>query len=361
MFRILLTNDDGINAPGIVALHQEVRRLGEVFTVAPLTVQSATSHGVTFSEPLMIREMQINETMHGVAVDGRPADCVKLAITELWPERMGLGDERGRLTPGLEADDASPIQPTDAARGEGRGVGKDAGHRPRESFGSAAARHAGVGDPKDTAHPATQRRETPGRGGRAEQRPDLVVSGINAGLNVGIHIVYSGTVAAALEAAFLGVPAIAVSLHIRNWKAIRWDVAARWAREAIERLMECGPLDPHTVLNVNLPACESDEPMPEMVAVPMNLGGMLDSYDRRRSPLGQTYFWATGDGLDFSSLAEGSDVEAIFQRYVTLTPLRYDLTDHERLAVWRNRVGRLPDAGRGVDFEAMRKGADRLS
>ena len=114
--RILLTNDDGISAPGIVALHDAISDLGEVVVVAPKTVQSATSHGITYHQPLMVSDVRVTRTMRGSAVDGRPADCVKLALTNLWPERFGEG-----------------------------------------------------------------------------QRPDLVISGMNAGANCGINVIYSGT------------------------------------------------------------------------------------------------------------------------------------------------------------------------
>ena len=99
--------------------------------------QSATGHGITFHAPLMIQAVAVNDRMKGIAVDGRPADCVKLAIAALWPERFGHGSS-----------------------------------------------------------------------------PDLVITGMNSGANVGINVIYSGTVAAAIEAAFLGVPSIAVSLHL---------------------------------------------------------------------------------------------------------------------------------------------------
>jgi len=78
--RILLTNDDGIDAPGIVALFDALQGLGEIVPIAPKTVQSAMSHGITFTQPLMTEEVLVNERMRGTAVDGRPADCVKLAL-----------------------------------------------------------------------------------------------------------------------------------------------------------------------------------------------------------------------------------------------------------------------------------------
>lgn len=266
--RILLTNDDGIRAPGIQALHHELVKLGaEVHTIAPATVQSATSHGVTFHAPLMTRHRLVNDEMRGIAVEGRPADCVKLAVTCLWAEHYG-------------------------------------------------------------------------------GKPDLVVSGMNAGTNVGIHIIYSGTVGAAIEGAFLGLPAIAVSLHFHEYDAIRWNIAARHAREAMEKCLEHRDevLRPHSVLNINLPLTEGadipdDAPRPSIRVVSMNLSAVNDRYDRRTSPTGNDYYWITGDGLDFNHTSEGSDVEALFASHIVVTPLQFDLTDHARLDNWRNMIG----------------------
>lgn len=283
--RILLTNDDGIRAPGIAALYDAIadhpgrdgprfggplmdRSAGAVtrsprsaiLAIAPLTVQSATSHGVTFNEPLMTREEPVREGVMGIAVDGRPADCVKLAISSLWPER----------------------------------------------FGTAA-------------------------------RPDLVVSGMNAGANCGINVIYSGTIAAAIEAAFLGVPSIAVSLHIGN-RPPRFDVAAAYARRAIEMLIQGGLPAPHECLSINIPVTETDGPMPPVKVCPMNTHGLIDQYTRRVSPRGDAYFWPSGHGLDFQSTEPGSDVEALMQKHITVTPLSYDLTSHRTLERWRSRL-----------------------
>lgn len=268
--RILLTNDDGIRAPGIRALYHALGGLGEVHVFAPLTVQSATSHGVTFHKPLMVREVKVDDdgdgSYGGIAVDGRPADCVKLAITCLWEQRFG-------------------------------------------------------------------------------GRPDLVVSGMNAGMNAGIHILYSGTVGAAIEGAFLGVPAIAVSLHFEEYESILWEAAARKARYAIDRILSFGTPPPHSMFNVNIPVTEDgsdgdsgEDAMPPIKVVPMNLAGIRDEYDRRTNPSGQDYFWIRGDGLDFDHTTAGSDVEAIFARAITVTPLHYDLTNREEMAVWRERL-----------------------
>ncbi len=274
--RILLTNDDGIHAPGIVALFDAIAgpigefsgplRIGpddnatdDVFVVAPLTVQSATGHGVTFKQPLMATSVQVNERMSGTAVDGRPADCVKLAVANIWPEKFG----------------------------------------PRS-------------------------------------RPDLLISGMNAGANCGINVIYSGTVAAAIEAAFLGIPSIAVSLMLGKGRP-RFDVAARHARAILESLLAKGLPDRHECLSINLPVTEADAPLPQVRVCPMNTHGLVDKYERRISPIGDVYYWAAGHGLDFHATQEGSDVELLKSGHATITPLHYDLTMHGSLGKWSKR------------------------
>jgi 5'-nucleotidase len=281
--RVLLTNDDGIHAPGIEALYNALVDLDgthggpfaeTVWPVAPLEVQSATSHGVTFKTPLMVSKEVVSPTMSGLAVDGRPADCVKLAICSLWPEKFGVG-----------------------------------------------------------------------------QRPDLVISGMNAGTNVGINVIYSGTVAAAIEAAFLGVPSIAVSLHLGKGTP-RFDVAARHARRTLDLLVKGGivgaapgcVLQPHGCVSVNIPICQVeplDPPTPErpkMTVCPMNTHGLVDAYERRVSPGGDVYYWAAGSGLDFRTADAGTDVPHLLKREITITPLKYDLTDHGMIEAWANAL-----------------------
>ena len=264
--KILLTNDDGIAAPGILAMHRaltaEADPLGEVYTVAPLTVQSATSHGITFHTPLMATETTINGDQC-MAVDGRPADCTKLALTNLWGERYGSGAQ-----------------------------------------------------------------------------PDLVISGMNAGANCGINVIYSGTVAAAIEAAFLGVPAIAVSLHLDSGNP-DFDVAAAAARRAIDRVLAGGLPDRHEVISINIPATEHLTAQTEMVVAPMNTHALVDCYEKRSSPGGKPYYWSSAQGLDFRGTDEGTDVHELFERRITVTPLSFDMTDHRRLGFWRDRVGSL--------------------
>ncbi|MFG0325697.1 MAG: 5'/3'-nucleotidase SurE [Phycisphaerales bacterium JB037] len=303
--RILLTNDDGIRAPGIIALFEALAGhhpefdgpiLGKdtkVFVVAPETVQSATSHGVTFHEPLMTRDVQVTDEMAGIAVDGRPADCVKLALSTLWPEHFGKGN---------------PL-------------------------------------------------------------PDLVVSGMNAGANAGVNVIYSGTVAAAIEAAFLGVPSIAVSLHLGHHRPL-FEVASGHARRAIEAILRSGPLERHECLSINIPRTEELLPrdvarpgpfgsrlgptgpdaeetlpsdydptiMPPIRVCPMNTHGLIDKYERRVSPSGDVYYWAAGDGLAFFETDRGTDVHELFDRAITVTPLSYDLTRQGAMGRWRDRL-----------------------
>lgn len=260
--RILLTNDDGIDAPGILALYDALEGLGEIVPIAPLTVQSATSHGITFHEPLMTREVTAGDRMRGIAVDGRPADCVKLAIRALWIERFGDG----------------------------------------------------------TA-------------------PDLTISGMNSGANAGINVLYSGTVAAAVESAFLGVPAIAVSLLIGGSVDPQYQQAARHARRVIDRVLEYD-LEPHGIININVPRLDRpDAPMPEVRVTQMNLADGDSGYERRVSPGGDAYYWMLGNGMNFSHTAHASDVEALADGCISVTPLSYVLTDHNRMQTWRDRLG----------------------
>ena len=260
--RILLTNDDGIRAPGIIALHAALEGLGELVPIAPLTVQSATGHGITYHDPLFVEQIDVTDTFGGTAVDGRPADCVKLAITTLWEERFGAGS-----------------------------------------------------------------------------RPDLTISGMNSGANIGINVLYSGTVAAAMESAFLGVPSIAVSLLIRSMPDTAWNRAAEIARHCIDRILE-HELAPHDVINLNLPCTQTDDrPIPEMRVVPMNTAPLQEHYEQRRSPAGQEYYWAAGTGLNFAHTSSGSDVEAIFEDAATVTPLTFNLTEHDTITAWRERLG----------------------
>jgi 5'-nucleotidase len=243
--RILLTNDDGIYAPGLRALRLELMKLGEVTVVAPATEQSAAGHSVTLLTPLIVQEVFDDQSQFiGWAVEGRPADCVKLALLELLPES-----------------------------------------------------------------------------------PDLVVSGINAGLNAGINVLYSGTVAAAIEAAFFRRTSIAVSLEY-NKKPLEFQTAAVHARKVIEQILATSPLE-GSLFNINIPSLERGA-IKGVRVVPQNVAPYVERFHRREDPRGRTYFWM---GNDFGCPEPHPDTDETVLRdqFISLTPIQFDLTDHLKL------------------------------
>jgi 5'-nucleotidase len=242
--QILLTNDDGVFAPGLRALRKELARLGNVTVIAPALEQSGVGHSITLLTPLVVKQVDEEDgSTLGWVVEGSPADCVKLAILELM-----------------------------------------------------------------------------------ERPPDLIVSGINAGANAGINVLYSGTVAAAIEGAFFKITSIAVSLELAEHFA--YPHAARHATKVIEQLLAHKPA-PGSLFNVNLPSYSRGEPKGVRV-VPMGVGRHGEGFERRKDPRGRTYYWMTyappyhleGPETDVTSLCEG---------YITVTPLHFDLTRHDLL------------------------------
>jgi 5'-nucleotidase len=247
---ILLTNDDGIYAPGLLAMYHELAALGDVRVVAPETVQSATGHGITLSTPLLTQRVRVQNAFEGVAVDGRPADCVKLAVAQILP-----------------------------------------------------------------------------------RQPDLVVSGINSGANTGINVIYSGTVAAAIEAAFLGLPSIAVSQYLRRDVPVDYSRSAVWAGRTIRQILHLG-LPPGKAISINLPATpDGQEPRGTRI-VRQCTEPWTDTYERRQDPKGRDYYWNTSV-FTLGPTEDDTDVAALRDNYITITPLQYDMTDHQLLGKWR--------------------------
>ncbi|NLE37906.1 MAG: 5'/3'-nucleotidase SurE [Pirellulaceae bacterium] len=239
---ILLTNDDGIHAPGLAAMERQLRQMGEVHVVAPATEQSGVAHSITYLTPLIIKDVYHGQTRWGSAVEGRPADCVKIAVDKLLP-----------------------------------------------------------------------------------RAPDLVVSGINGGLNAGINVLYSGTVAAAIEGAFCGVTSVAVSLEFDEQAP--FDRAARLARIIIEQILSRKDNGPK-LYNLNMPLAAL-KGTPEVHAVPMDVTSYRDSYEERQDPWGRDYYWAT-----FSQPANSgteTDLTVLGRGQVSLTPLAFDLTARDTL------------------------------
>ncbi len=249
--KILISNDDGYQAPGIVALHDALQSIADVEVVAPEHNNSAKSNALTLHSPLYV-----HRAANGFRyVNGTPADCVHIALTGL------LG-----------------------------------------------------------------------------YRPDLVVSGINNGANMGDDTIYSGTVGAAMEGYLFGIPAIAFSQVDKGWGEI--ESAARKAREIVQQ-MERQKLvgEAPWLLNVNIPN------MPFEALRPIRLCrlGRRHAAERvieQQSPRGELMYWIGGAGPAKDD-AEGTDFHATAQGHVAMTPLKVDLTDHEGLGYWAQTAARL--------------------
>ncbi len=233
---ILVTNDDGINAPGLALLANAMMDLGEVYVFAPDRQQSAVGHGVSLHKPLRVSRLKD----HWFMVDGTPTDCVMLAVRSL--------------------------------------IGR---------------------------------------------RPDLVVSGINTGANLGDDVTYSGTVAGAFEGMLLGVPSFAISNTSHRPQHL--EAAARFAPKLGRYILEHG-LPEDTALNVNLP----DIPYEALQGVEITRMGRRNYQDeivRREDPRGGTYYWIGGAEPDHV-IESGTDFEAIENKKISITPLHRDLTHH---------------------------------
>jgi 5'-nucleotidase len=249
--RILVSNDDGIAAPGLALLERIARELApDVWVVAPEQEQSGAGHSLTTHRPLRLREIATRR----YAVDGTPTDCVMLAVKHLLKDRA----------------------------------------------------------------------------------PDLVLSGINAGGNLGEDLTYSGTVAAAMEASLLGIPAIALSQCYRDGQAIPWPTAAHFAPAVIRRL--CALAWPeHALINVNFPAAA----VPEVCGIAVTRQGkraVADNLTQRFDPRGRPYYWI-GPVREDGAAAPGTDLAAISERRVSVTPISLDLTDIPALAALRKMFG----------------------
>ncbi len=246
--RILLTNDDGVYAPGLAALERALLALGQVTVVAPATEQSGVGHSITFLTPLVAQEVWQGDRQRGWAVEGSPADCVKLGVFEFC-------------------------------------------------------------------------------GGR----PDLVVSGINGGLNAGINVLYSGTVAAAIEGAFFEITSFAVSLQYDPHAD--FDRAADLARQIIAQVLAAKGPEPQ-LYNLNFPLAALAG-SPSVKVVPMGVARWGEQFEKRRDPRGRSYYWATNEPPPPEGPQE-TDLSALQKGHITLTPLDFDLTKHQLVPAMRD-------------------------
>ncbi len=252
--RILISNDDGYQAPGIIALFNAMKKIADVEVVAPEQNNSAKSNALTLHSPIYIRQAE-NGFRY---VTGTPADCVHIALTGL------LG-----------------------------------------------------------------------------YKPDLVVSGINNGANMGDDTIYSGTVGAAMEAYLMGIPAIAFSQVERGWGNI--DDAAQWAMGFVQNMTQPSlSKNAPWLLNVNIP----NKPFKELKTSKICRLGRRHPAERvitQENPRGETMYWIGGAGLAKDE-AHDTDFYATSQGHVAITPLQVDLTDHQGLASWHDRMNRLEKA-----------------
>jgi 5'-nucleotidase len=237
--RILVSNDDGYNAPGLEALVQAMKGLGELTVVAPETNCSGASNSLTLNRPLSVRQAA-NGFYY---VNGTPSDCVHIALT-----------------------------------------------------------------------------------GMLDFRPDLVVSGINNGANMGDDTLYSGTVAAATEGYLFGIPSIAFSLVEKGW--LHLDTAARIARQVVERQM-AQPLASQMLLNVNIPAV-AYRALQGVRVTRLGKRHPSEPVVKSSTPYGDPVYWIGPVGTVLDS-ATDTDFGAIEQLFVSITPLRLDLTHYEQL------------------------------
>jgi 5'-nucleotidase len=242
---ILITNDDGVTAPGLLALAQEMRNLGDVTILAPDHNWSASGHGKTMDRPLRIKKVTLADGTMAYASDGCPSDCVALALL-----------------------------------------------------------------------------------GFIETKIDLVVSGINPNANIGIDVIYSGTVAAAVEAVIGGIPGIAVSVDSpeNHSGPLDYGSAARAARKVAAKFLESG-FPPETVFNINAPYL-SDEEIKGFQVTRQGQRIYLDALETRADPRNTPYYWIGGE-VPTGVPDDGTDYGAIKAGYVSITPLKLDLTAYK--------------------------------
>jgi 5'-nucleotidase len=241
----LLTNDDGINAKGLLTLKREISKIAEVWVVAPDREQSATSHSLTLRYPLRVNKIADKF----FSIDGTPTDAVMLAVYSIM-----------------------------------------------------------------------------------KKRPDILISGINHGPNLGDDVSYSGTVAAAMEGTILNIPSIAVS--VAKWEARYFDSAARFARKLALFVLKNG-LPRDTFLNVNVP--DGKETIRKYRITHLGKRVYNDVVIEKMDPRSKKYFWI-GEQSPTWEKEKGSDFSAIKRGYVSITPLHLDMTDYktiEQIKKWK--------------------------
>jgi len=248
--RVLVTNDDGVHSPGLLALARTLRRAAETFVVAPEHERSAASHAITLHKPLRAVPISLGDTgLPAWATNGTPADCVVLGVLDL------------------------------------------------------------LGAP-----------------------PDVVVSGINLGANLGMDLIYSGTVSGAVEAALFGIASIAIS--VTAFQDVHWQPAALFATRLTQEVHRHG-LPRDTFLNVNVPNLPGEE-IRGVEITRQSSRRYVNRLEKRSDPRGRTYYWLTGSTQADERTDPGTDAWAAMEGRISLTPLRLDMTYEELRPLFRS-------------------------
>jgi len=254
---ILITNDDGIQAPGIKVLTKIAKKFGNVTVVAPNKPQSGMSSAITIGKPLRLNEVSFLEGVKAYACSGTPVDCVKLGIDKV-----------------------------------------------------------------------------------CVKKPDLCLSGINHGSNSAINVVYSGTMAAAIEGAIQNINSIGFS-YLPHSHDADMTICEKAILQVFDMISQYG-FPPNRLLNVNIPE-----------GLPTDLKGLKicrqanarweERYDEREDPFGLKYYWLTGDFVDYEPENQQTDLFALAQGYASVVPIEYDLTEETSLdwlhQNWKNEIG----------------------
>ena len=251
---ILISNDDGIYSKGLYELAREMSRIGRVSVVAPDKEQSAIGHAITMHQPLRCKKIKLQDLdIDAWRVSGTPADCIKIGVETLLPER-----------------------------------------------------------------------------------PQLIVSGINNGENLGTDVIYSGTVSAAIEGSIFNIPSIAVSYAGYNEDAFR--AAAEAAADIIGQILEHGS-DRDMLLNINIPAIKELKELKGVKVTRLGVKKYRNNFEERKDPRGNSYYWLAGELIE-NEIGEDTDIYAVRNGFASITPLQVDLTGYNainRLKRWEFR------------------------
>ena len=247
---ILVTNDDGISAPGIRTLISAMNEIGDVIVVAPDSPQSAMGHAITINSTLHCNEIKIDDgPQKEYSCSGTPADCVKLGINEIL-----------------------------------------------------------------------------------DRKPDICVSGVNHGSNSSINVIYSGTMSAAVEASIEGIPAIGFSLLDYSWNA-DFNSIKKYLVRITKKALEEG-IPKGSALNINFPKLLENEIKGIKICRQAN-AYWVEKFDKRSNPQGKEYYWLTGEFIN-EDKGEDSDEWALENGYISIVPVKFDMTDHENIKLLKN-------------------------